>query len=201
MRVRYLSSNLVAASFLLCGMLPVTEGCKKSPPETDTKSPSQATANVQTERKANAGPTSITPQEAKRRLDSPDGWIYLDVRTRPEFRDGHPPGAWNIPVVVASNDGPGRVANDDFLAVVEANLDKSARVIVGCRSGGRSARAQKLMLKAGYSTVSNMLGGWLAGTDSTGQPVTGWSGLGYPIERGDGGDKSYVALLSRGKTP
>lgn len=200
-RIRYSLCNLAATSFLLCGMLTAAHGCKKTEPATAAKPESQAAAKVQTNRKTNARLASITPQEAKKRLDSTEGWIYLDVRTRPEFGDGHAPGAWNIPVLVATDDGQGKVANDDFLTVVEANLDKSALIIVGCRSGGRSARAQKLMLKAGYSTVTNMVGGWLGGADSTGKPVTGWSGLDYPIELGDGGDKSYATLLAQRKAP
>ena len=41
----------------------------------------------------------ITPEQTKELLDSNTGYIYLDVRTVPEFDAGHVPGAKNIPVV------------------------------------------------------------------------------------------------------
>lgn len=201
MRMHLSSNKFVAASFLLFGVLPMLQGCKKTEPDTASESKSQPATEVKTDRQAITAPTSVTPQEAKERLDSTDGWIYLDVRTRPEFRDGHPPAAWNIPVLVATDDGSGKVANDDFLAVVEATLDKKRLIIVGCRSGRRSALAQKILIKAGYSTVTNMVGGWLGGADATGERVTGWLGMAYPKELGDGGDKSYATLMAQKKTP
>jgi rhodanese-related sulfurtransferase len=39
----------------------------------------------------------ITPEQTKELLDSNTGYIYLDVRTVPEFDAGHVPGAKNIP--------------------------------------------------------------------------------------------------------
>ncbi len=37
----------------------------------------------------------ITPEQTKELLDSNTGYIYLDVRTVPEFDAGHVPGAKN----------------------------------------------------------------------------------------------------------
>ncbi len=39
----------------------------------------------------------ITPEQAKELLDSNQGYVYLDVRTVPEFEAGHVPGAKNVP--------------------------------------------------------------------------------------------------------
>ena len=39
----------------------------------------------------------ITPEQAKELLDSNQGYMYLDVRTVPEFEAGHIPGAIYIP--------------------------------------------------------------------------------------------------------
>jgi hypothetical protein len=41
----------------------------------------------------------IAPEQAKELLDSNQGYIYLGVRTVPEFEAGHVPGAKNVPVV------------------------------------------------------------------------------------------------------
>ena len=150
-------------------------------------------------------PADLTPPEAKGLLDSGGGWIYLDVRTVAEFTDGHVPGAWNIPLAVATTaeslrgGRPGMIGNRNFLAVVKAHIAKDARVIVACKSGGRSSRAQRMMRQAGYTNAPNMVGGWVGGKDSSGASVAGWSRRGYPVERGDGGGKSYATLLSKVK--
>jgi len=141
--------------------------------------------------------TDITPEQAKGLLDS-GACVYLDVRTVPEFVAGHAPGAVNIPVLEFDAAG-GRVMNERFVAIVEAALPKDAKLVVGCKTGGRSAAACKLLAQAGYKNLRNIDGGFAGVTDPTGQVVKeGWSTLGYPVERGDGGEKSYEAL--RGKS-
>jgi rhodanese-related sulfurtransferase len=142
----------------------------------------------------------ITAEEAKRRLQGPERWIYLDVRTVAEFVAGHPPGAWNVPVAEV-NPALGRMEfNESFLEVVGAALPKDARILVGCRSGGRSEMACRVMLDAGYRDVVNVHGGFAGMENARGEIVVeGWSTLGFPIERGLGGEKGYEALQSKGK--
>ncbi len=141
---------------------------------------------------------AINPEEAKGLLDSDSGYIYLDVRTQSEFQAGRPVGAINIPVAEINPASGGMELNDRFIDVVAAHIAKDAKVIVGCRTGSRSAAAQELMQQAGYTTTFNMLGGFLGKTDSTGQVLAeGWSSLGYPSERGDAGDAGYAALSSK----
>lgn len=137
---------------------------------------------------------SATPEEAKRLLDSRESYVYVDVRTVEEFTEGHVPGALNIPAFTKPAGGE-MVANDAFLSVLQSQVPKDAKVIVGCRSGGRSARAQKMMAEAGYKNVTNMDGGFVGKTDAAGNvTMPGWSKLGYPTEVGDGGAKSYARL-------
>lgn len=65
------------------------------------------------------------------------GAVLLDVRTREEFAAEHVPGAVNIPV----QELPARITE----------LGSPARkVVVYCRSGGRSATAAFLLKRAGY---------------------------------------------------
>ena len=136
----------------------------------------------------------VTPDEAKRLLDG-GGIVYLDVRTVPEFVNGHPPSALNIPVAEL-NPQTGRMEiNEKFLGVVTANVPPDAQLLVGCKTGGRSATACEMLAQAGYKNLRNMVGGFAGVTDPSGQVVQeGWSTLGYPVERGDGGAQSYVSL-------
>src|SRR5262249_9017045 len=81
-----------------------------------------------------------SPKEAYELMQSDPDCIYVDVRSVPEFEAGHAERALNIPLLHFSP-GAGMSPNPDFQAVVEANLPKNARIIVGCKTGGRSAKA------------------------------------------------------------
>lgn len=143
--------------------------------------------------------TDITPEQAKKLVES-DGYIYLDVRTVPEFVAGHAPASLNVPVLEINPATGGRDMNEKFLGVVEATIPRDAKIVVGCKTGGRSATACEILARASYKNLRNIDGGFAGVTDPTGHVVKeGWSTLGYPIERGDGGEKSYEAL--RKKTP
>ena len=115
----------------------------------------------------------IGPEEAKKRMDE-DGYTYLDVRSVPEFDAGHPAGAYNIPL---NHAGPaGMKANPDFLAVVEATFPKDAKLIVGCKAGGRSLKAAQLLIQAGFTRVLDQKAGWDGARDPFGQLAEpGWS--------------------------
>ena len=145
--------------------------------------------------------SEVTPAEAKRLLDMDDSYVYLDVRTVSEFIDGHVPGALNIPVATRNPTAGQMVMNERLLPVVRAVIPTDTPVIVGCRSGRRSARATRLMVEAGYDHAVSMAGGFIAKKDGTGRIViAGWSELGYPIERGSGGAASYASLAARAES-
>jgi phage shock protein E len=68
------------------------------------------------------------------------GGLVLDVRTRDEFADAHVEGALNIPV--------------QELAQRMAEVgERGRKVVVYCRSGGRSAVAAELLRRAGYDVT------------------------------------------------
>src|SRR5438477_9923321 len=74
---------------------------------------------------------------------------YLDVREPNEWNVEHIPDAVHLPLA--------RVESE-----VESVLpDKSAPIVVYCRSGRRSFNAQQTMLRLGYENVENMEGGIL----------------------------------------
>jgi rhodanese-related sulfurtransferase len=65
----------------------------------------------------------VSPEEALD-LVRDQGYVYLDVRSVPEFEQGHPAGAYNAPVV---HMGPmGSQPNADFLPVIERRFPKEA---------------------------------------------------------------------------
>lgn len=137
------------------------------------------------------------PPEAYHTLEEEKDTIYLDVRTVPEFLNGHPPSALNIPVVLPDPSTGQMAPNADFLPTVKANLPREAKIIVGCMSGGRSQFAAELMEQAGYQNLANMQGGFGGKRDSQGRVVVqGWRDSGLPIETGDAGSRSYDSLLN-----
>ncbi len=140
----------------------------------------------------------ITPAEAKKLLDANAGYVYLDVRSVAEFVAGHAPGAMNIPIA-EPNPATGQMEpNPDFLSVVEATIPRDAKLIVGCKSGGRSVRACGMLLRADYTSPHNMVGGFGGAVGPDGTVTTkGWSMLGYPVERGDGGERSYKSVSAK----
>jgi rhodanese-related sulfurtransferase len=139
-------------------------------------------------------PKRVLPKEAAALLT--EGWVYLDVRSIPEFEEGHPAGAANVPLLHLQN---GRMTpNADFQRVVEASFPKDAKIVVGCKAGGRSLQAATLMESAGYSSVVDMRGGFHGERDSFGRAsVPGWSSEGLPVETTAAPDKTYEALSKK----
>jgi rhodanese-related sulfurtransferase len=124
-----------------------------------------------------------TPTAAHERLRDASDALYLDVRTEAEFERGHPAGALNVPVVFLVPGGPAR-ANEAFLEQVAQVATPEREIFVGCQAGGRSQRACELLAAAGYSNVSNVLGGFGGGRDASGNVVVGWAAAGLPVESG-----------------
>jgi rhodanese-related sulfurtransferase len=135
----------------------------------------------------------VTPEEAKTLLD--DGYTYLDVRSEPEFEAGHPPLALNVPLQHFGS--AGFEPNDDFLAVVEANLPKETPLVVGCKSGGRSRRAAEALFSQGYTTLVELGAGWDGKRDAFGRLQPGWCRRGLPIETGLPEGRRYADLAAK----
>jgi len=85
----------------------------------------------------------------------------LDVRRDVEYEEGHIPGALNLDIY-----------SRDFKEQV-GKLDKSKPWLVHCRSGGRSARACKIMVDLGFKKVYDLAPGMM-----------GWQRAGKPTEEG-----------------
>ena len=88
----------------------------------------------------------ITPQEAKKIMDSGEENIILDVREQSEFDEGHISGAILIPYTEIENKAEQIIP------------DKNAQILVYCRSGRRSKIAAESLVKLGYTNVKEFGG-------------------------------------------
>ncbi len=139
----------------------------------------------------------VTPEEAKQLLDSNQGYTYIDVRTEQEFKAGHVPGAKNVPVV--EPDASGRMqANPHFLPTIEKQFPKDAKIITGCKAGGRSMRAAEMLLSTGYKNVVDMRGGFIGEMDQAGHmSFPGWQTRGLPTTTEAAPDQQYENLMKK----
>ena len=84
----------------------------------------------------------ITPSEVNEKRSE---LVLVDVREPNEWNAGHIEGATHIPLAQV----PQRLAE----------IPNDREVVMICRSGGRSGRAQEYLLQNGYTRVRNMVGG------------------------------------------
>lgn len=100
---------------------------------------------------------SITVAEAKTLHDSGQ-WLFLDVRSEKEFKKGSIPNAVHLQRGLLEFQVQRKIPN------------KSAKVVVYCKSGGRSALSVCALKRMGYTQVVSMDGGW-----------KGWIKEGHPV--------------------
>ncbi len=119
------------------------------------------------------------------------GAVYLDVRSIPEFEQGHPVGAFNVPLLHLDPATGQMRPNPDFLPVVRANFPPDTPMVIGCKMGGRSQQACEILATVGYQDVANVLGGF-SGAPQMGQP--GWTQEGLPVDTTADPSHQYSAL-------
>lgn len=90
----------------------------------------------------------LSPDKYKERISA--GVQLVDVRTPEEFAEGHIEDARNIDFFAS-----------DFLVQFD-RYDKKKPLYIYCRSGNRSAKAAKLLQKAGFSMIVDLAGGFKA---------------------------------------
>ena len=96
----------------------------------------------------------------KRRMDSGEKFVLIDVREESEWARGHIPGAIHL--------GKGIIERDIEQRVPEAGT----KLILYCGGGFRSALTAETLQKMGYGDVESMDGGW-----------KGWVDAGYPTRK------------------
>lgn len=91
----------------------------------------------------------LSPQEFKSRITKKNIQL-VDVRTSREFKGGHIKGATNIDVFQ-------QVAFE----MQFCNLDKDEPVYLYCRSGIRSQKAARRLVKMGFEQIYDLEGGYI----------------------------------------
>ena len=133
----------------------------------------------------------VSPEEARDLMDK-QGYAYLDVRSVPEFEAGHPTGAYNVPLLHMG--GGGMTPNPDFLSVVQKSFPLDARLVVGCKAGGRSLKAATALEAAGYTSVVDQRNGFEGTPLPTGGVEPGWRPRGLPTSSQAAAGHAYDAL-------
>jgi len=102
---------------------------------------------------------TVTLEEIKRRIEAKEPMVLVDVREKEENRAGYIPGSISVP--------------RGFLEMqIEAKVpDKSARVVLYCAGGTRSALATKTLMDLGYTNVESANPGFVR-----------WKDMKYPME-------------------
>jgi rhodanese-related sulfurtransferase len=134
----------------------------------------------------------VTPDEAFALVAQ--GWRYVDVRSVAEFEQGHPAGAYNVPLL-HQVPGRGMSPNPRFLEVMTATFGPDDQLLLGCRSGARSLRAAEALRGAGFRNLLDVRGGFAGEADpSGGLAVEGWSARGLPTSTTAEPGRSYHEL-------
>jgi len=92
--------------------------------------------------------TETTVEELKHRLDEQEKVFILDVRNPEEFQICRIPGSTLIPLPQL----PQRLGE----------LDREREIVIHCKSGMRSLKAQQLLREKGFAKTKNLKGGILA---------------------------------------
>ena len=98
--------------------------------------------------------------DVKRRMESGEKFLLVDVREDNEWMKGHLPGARHM--------GRGVIERDIEKSVPETGT----KLVLYCGGGFRSALVADNLQKMGYTNVESMDGGW-----------RGWTEAGLPTER------------------
>jgi rhodanese-related sulfurtransferase len=140
-------------------------------------------------------PKRISPHDAHELMQRED-YVYVDVRSQPEYEASRPAGAVNLPLM---HRGPvGLVPNPEFLRVFERALPPGTRLILGCQGGVRSARAAALLHEAGYDDLVECGPGFGGAKDAEGRIVeAGWCDSGLPCVSGPDAERGWDAMRSR----
>ena len=134
----FLIAPLLSLSLLGCGKDPAKGAGKKE--EKNTDSPSVA----QTDEKKNSDEKESLEKKSDEKKVTESREFLIDVRSQKEWDDeGHLENAILIP------------HNEIVDRIAEVTEDKSSKLVLYCRSGGRAGRAKAALEKLGFTNVEN----------------------------------------------
>ncbi len=126
---------------------------------------------------------NLDPRQAWDLLQNNSDAVLVDVRTKVEHSFvGHPPGAISIPW----KEAPDWQLNPQFVADVKKLVaDRTAPILLLCRSGQRSLDAAKALEEAGYRLLINIVDGFEGPLDEHKHRgnLGGWRFQGLPWEQ------------------
>lgn len=126
-----LAISLTLFGFCACGDKNATEGTMENSAENTTVSITYE---------------QISQDEAKRIMDTQEGYVIIDARTEEEFSEGHIEGAILIPEYEIAERAEREIPEKDTL------------ILVYCRSGRRSKIAADALVTLGYTNVKEFGG-------------------------------------------
>jgi rhodanese-related sulfurtransferase len=99
-----------------------------------------------------------TVTDVKRKLDANEKFVFIDCREQDEWNQAHIAQAELMPL-----------SHFEFTSLPKLT-DKSAEIIIHCRSGARSLNLCQFLSSHGYTNLTNVRGGIMA-----------WMNEGFPI--------------------
>jgi rhodanese-related sulfurtransferase len=81
---------------------------------------------------------------------------------------------------------------------MKALFPLDAKIVVGCKTGGRSLRAAGALAAEGYTNVVDQRAGWEGSRDAFGKLTeAGWQPAGLPREDGSPAGRSWADVKSK----
>ncbi len=121
----------------------------------------------------------LTPQEAFLILQQDNNAVLVDVRSQAELDlVGRVPNAIHIEWAFY----PGMIANADFPAQLQNQIEHGKTIVFMCRTGGRSHNAAIIAQQLGYSEAYNMTEGFEGEANAAKQRtlINGWKHANLP---------------------
>jgi rhodanese-related sulfurtransferase len=149
----------------------------------------------------------LGPEDAHRALTEDPGIVFIDVRSPIEVEFvGIAEGTdANVPFAVKTMKyNPEKnvytwTRNKNFVADVDAILAREGKtrddpVFIQCRSGGRSAKAARALIAAGYTQVYNLVEGFEGGKhpETRHRTVAGWRNADLPWHYGIAPEQAWT---------
>jgi rhodanese-related sulfurtransferase len=100
-----------------------------------------------------------TAQDLHNKLTNKEKFLLIDCREQDEWNQGHIAEAKLMPLSTFENHG------------LPLLTDKSAEIVIQCRSGARSLNLCQFLLSHGFTNLTNLRGG-----------IIGWSNAGFEVK-------------------
>lgn len=117
-----------------------------------------------------SGYTNVDVSKARQMIEGGEVFL-LDVRTPAEFNTAHIEGAVLIPLKNVPAQDPVELPAGELLAARISEVPTDKKILVYCKTGGRSATACDLLVEDGRENVYNMEGG-----------IDTWMNSGYSVD-------------------